>query len=328
LDGPLVTFEFATISGVRLGFGYNYSVRMPQLNELYQFPFITDAATNNAKNDPMAVLTAMVGSANPFVFPKEGSCWFCAGMTIKAFDVLSITAVLMIDVDSGKENSKDEGVVIALLGDGIFQMPPEAPPEITLFYIELIVSVELNFVSGYIAANAVLAPASHVYVPMARLVGGASFYSWFGKNSHAGEWVISIGGFPRGYSRPGYYPNPDRVGLNFTLGDCIQVIGTGYLAVTPKCAMAGGSLHMSMSVGPVSAYFDVVFDAFINFKPFYFKAYVSLSVGIECDIGKCLYLLLRLSSLMRQISCLFIFIFRSTWVPISPYGARMNLVGM
>lgn len=192
----------------------------------------------------------------------------------------------MMDIDTGKSDPNDAGITIALLGDGIFQMPPEANPELTLFYVELIVSVELNFVSGYIAANAVLAPASHVYVPMAHLVGGASFYSWFGNNSHAGDWVISIGGFPRGYAVPAHYPNPDRIGLNFTLGDCIQVLGEAYLAVTPKCAMVGGRLHMALDVGPVSAYVDVVFDAFLNFKPFYFKARLAVSVGVECSIGK------------------------------------------
>lgn len=285
LDGPLVELEFATISGVRLGFGYNYAVRMPELNELHRFPFISDEAAKKSGNDPLAVLNAMTGEAKPFVYAKDGACWFCAGMTISAFESLTLTAVLMFNLDTGKDDPNEAGVTIGMLADGIFQMPPELTPELTLFYIEIIVSVELNFVSGYIAANAVLAPASHVYVPQARLQGGASFYTWFGKNSHAGDWVVSIGGFPRGYNRPAHYPNPDRVGLNFTLGDMIQVIGVGYLAITPKCVMVGGSLHMSLSVGPVSAYVDVVFDAFVNFKPFHFRAYVSLSVGVECNIG-------------------------------------------
>jgi hypothetical protein len=286
LDGPLIELAFATISGVRLGFGYNYAVRPPQLDELYKFPFISDSASAGSGNDPMKVLDSMCGGDKPFVYPKEGACWFCAGMTITAFDLLTLTAVLMVNIDSGKTNASDKGVIITMLADGIFQMEPKALPDSSLFYIEIIVSVEMNFISGYIAANAVLAPASHVYVPMARLTGGASFYTWFGQNSHAGDWVVSVGGYSRGYNRPSHYPNPDRIGLNFTLGDNIQVIGTMYLAVTPKCAMAGGSLHMSLSVGPVSAYCDVMLDAFINFKPFHFRATISLSVGVECDIGK------------------------------------------
>lgn len=93
--------EFATISGVRLGFGYNYSVRMPTIDELHEFPFITDAATANAGNDPYLVLKAMVGSKKPFVFPKEGSYWFCAGMTISAFDVRNFIFFLLYPEATG-----------------------------------------------------------------------------------------------------------------------------------------------------------------------------------------------------------------------------------
>ncbi len=250
LDGPLIELEFATISGVRLGFGYNYAIRMPSLSELYSFPFINDSASAGSGADPLKVLDAMVLNDPHFVYPKEGSCWFCAGMTIKAFDLLTLTAVLLFDITT---SGSDAGVLIALIADGVFQMEPRAKPDYSLFYIEVVLSVELNFGAGYIAANAVMAPASHVYVPQAHLTGSASFYTWFGSNSHAGDWVVSVGGYARGYAPPAHYPSPDRVGLNFIVGDMIHVVGEGYLAITPKCAMAGGLLHMSLSVGPVDA---------------------------------------------------------------------------
>lgn len=286
LDGPLIELEFATISGVRIGFGYNYAVRMPELNELYDFPFIND--TGAAGNvDPLDVLNKMVGAAAPpaFVYPKLGSSWFCAGMTITAFDVLTLTAVLIADIDSGASSPADAGIVIAILADGVLQMEPLVSADLSLFYIELVVKIELNFVHGYIAAEAALAPRSHVYVPAAQLQGSAAFYSWFGQNPHAGDWVVSVGGYTRSYAPPAWYPAPDRISLNFTVGDMIHVVGDGYMAVTPKCAMAGGSLHMTLSVGPVSAFVDIVLDAYINFKPFHFHAEMSISVGVECDIG-------------------------------------------
>ncbi|KAF1950575.1 hypothetical protein CC80DRAFT_577198 [Byssothecium circinans] len=285
LDGPLVELEFATISGVRIGFGHNYAVRMPQIDELYKFPLICDTGASGNGNDPMKVLDAMVTAEPHFVYPKDGSDWFAAGMTITAFDVLTLTAVLVIDIDSGKTKSKDKGVILTLLADGVLQMEPGARSDLTLFYVEIVVSFEMNFVAGYIAANATLTPASHVYVPQAHLTGGASFYTWFGQNSHAGDWVVTLGGYARGYDPPAHYPRPNRIGLNFTVGDNIHITGSLYVAVTPKCAMAGGSLNMSLSVGPVSAWCDVMLDAFINFKPFHFRAQISLSVGVECDIG-------------------------------------------
>jgi len=82
---------------------------------------------------------------------------FGKGMTLTCFDCITLTAVLMFDIET---RSDQNGVVIALLADGVFQMEPLAPPEATLFYVELLIKVELNFIEGYIAADAALSPAS------------------------------------------------------------------------------------------------------------------------------------------------------------------------
>ena len=78
LDGPLVTLEFATISGVRVGFGFNSEVYLPSAEMLYTFPFINDAGAAGAGTDPMLVLNGMVGGNPAYVYTKEGACWFCA----------------------------------------------------------------------------------------------------------------------------------------------------------------------------------------------------------------------------------------------------------
>lgn len=95
------------------------------------------------------------------------------GMTITAFDCLTLTTVALFEIDT---DAAHRGVIVTLFADGVFQMEPVADPDMTLFYVEIIVSVEMNFIEGYIAANAALAPKSHVYVPQAHLSGGASFY--------------------------------------------------------------------------------------------------------------------------------------------------------
>ncbi|KAH8654008.1 hypothetical protein BGZ60DRAFT_159118 [Tricladium varicosporioides] len=284
LDGPLVELEFATISGVRLGFGYNSLVHLPKADKLYTFPLISNDAAAGG-DDPRKILDAFkVGDPPnpPYVETKEGGVWFAAGMTITCFDCITLTAVLMFEIET---KSDQNGVIIALLADGIFQMEPLMPSDLCLFYVEVLIKVELNFIEGYIAADAALSPASHVYVPQAHLTGSGSFYTFFPPNSHAGDFVVTIGGYHRAYIPPSHYPqNEQRLGLNFVVGNAIHVVGGAYVAVTPKCAMAGGSLHISLDVGPVSAYADIALDVFINFKPFYFIAEIRLSVGVECDI--------------------------------------------
>ena len=75
LNGPLFSLGFATVSGVRLGFGYNSVVRSPTMNQLPQFPFLTGDSEDGAGNDPLKILTSMTGGAQPWVSPQEDAYW-------------------------------------------------------------------------------------------------------------------------------------------------------------------------------------------------------------------------------------------------------------
>jgi hypothetical protein len=91
--------------------------------------------------------------------------------------------------------------------------------------------------------------------------------------------------FHRAYTPPPWYPVPDRLGISFTLRDMINVTGTAYFAITPKCVMGGGALHLGLDVGPVSAWLDIILDVFIQFKPFHYMADLSVSVGCAIAIN-------------------------------------------
>ena len=49
--------------------------------------------------------------------------------------------------------------------------------------------------------------------------------------------------------------------------------------------MGGGSLHLGLDVGPVSAWLDILLDVFIQFKPFHYTADLSVSVGCAISIN-------------------------------------------
>lgn len=167
----LVTLEFATISGVRLGFGFNSMVRSPSINELADFPFIKTSGAAGASNNPMAILQSM----DPlWVQPKQDSYWLAAGMTITAFDVVAITAVAVFAF-------RDAGVVISIFADAVAQMPPDVRDTTKmLLYVEMGLVAELNFIDGYFRVEASLAPTSFLLVPECHLTGGFALAYWFG----------------------------------------------------------------------------------------------------------------------------------------------------
>ncbi len=169
LDGPLVTLEFATISNVRLGFGYNSIVRAPANDELTVFPFISDSGVDGAGNDPLMVLKSMAESKDSkpaWVSPKEDSYWFALGMSISAAEILQITAVAMLGF-------RDSGIVVSIYADGIAQLPAQkVPPSESIVYIEIGMVAEMNFIEGYFRVEASLAPTSFIYVPQCNVYGG------------------------------------------------------------------------------------------------------------------------------------------------------------
>jgi uncharacterized protein DUF6603 len=106
LNGPLFSLGFATVSGVRMGFGYNSVVRSPTMAELPNFPFLDGSAENGAGNDPLKILNAMTGSGSgkPWVAPQEDAYWgavvrlslplACSKLIYKGFDIDSLWYVV------------------------------------------------------------------------------------------------------------------------------------------------------------------------------------------------------------------------------------------
>jgi hypothetical protein len=109
------------------------------------------------------------------------------GLTLTAFGILSVTAVLMLGFH-------DSGVVISIFADGIAQMPPDVDADATLFYVEIYMLAELDTVEGYFTVQASLAPSSHVLVSSCRLTGGFALVNWFDPNAHTGDFVFTVGG--------------------------------------------------------------------------------------------------------------------------------------
>ncbi|KIV76927.1 hypothetical protein PV11_08776 [Exophiala sideris] len=276
LDGPIITLEFATITGIRLGFGYNSLVTSPTVNQLTDFPFINDKKSSG--NNPLDIVKNMTQTGPPWVAPKPDSYWFAAGLTLTAFDILTVTALAMLAF-------RNNGVSISLYADAVAQMPADATSTSDMIiYVEIGLVAEMNTVDGYFQAQASLAPTSFLLTEKCHLYGGFAMAYWFGSNPHAGDWVFSAGGYHPAYQKPEWYPTVQRLGISWNPGACMAVTGEVYFAVTPKVVMGGASIHVTLSIGPVSAWLDASFDCLINFHPLHYQADFHIGVGVSCDI--------------------------------------------
>lgn len=86
LDGPLVNVGFAEIVGIRAGFGYNTSLRYPDLTTISQFPF-TNTIQAAETGDPLTLLSSFLAppSGQPWITPTPGPIWIAAGLEVRLF---------------------------------------------------------------------------------------------------------------------------------------------------------------------------------------------------------------------------------------------------
>ena len=166
LNGPLIELEFATLGGISLGFGYNSNIRFPSIEEVPNFPFISNSA-GGAGADPLDVMQKL-SSTDPntgVVTPMDGSYWLAAGLEGKAFEILDVSAVIVIEFNPY--------VNLGIFARAAAQMPPEPTPRIACFtYVELGIAASCDFHNGALIIEAQLSPNSFVMNPLCHLTGG------------------------------------------------------------------------------------------------------------------------------------------------------------
>ncbi|RYP91655.1 hypothetical protein DL770_002221 [Monosporascus sp. CRB-9-2] len=279
LNGPLVTLAFAEINSLCGGFGYNSSVRLPTVDEVYEFPFIASSGLSGSDN-AMRVLEKLVDPGPSGWFkPLDKTYWLAVGLGVGAFQMLAIDAVVVVQF----------GSAIKL---GIFAVATADVPTLAssfkLAHVELGISAVADFDYGTLKIDAQLSPRSYILDPNCHLTGGFGLYYWFdaphADQSIVGQFVFTLGGYHQTFNVPVGYPNPPRLGISWNLGGGLTISGEAYFAITPKACMAGGRLHAAFSAGPLGAWFDAFADFLINYKPFYFNMQAGLSVGVGFSI--------------------------------------------
>ncbi|KAH8689866.1 hypothetical protein BGW36DRAFT_465854 [Talaromyces proteolyticus] len=255
LQGPLITFQFATIEGVCGGFGYNSNLTFPTPQNVKQFPLISDSGSAPSPDGgPNQIMEQLLSTR--WFFPRKESFWVAAGLTVKAFEILSVQAVLVIQWNPEVE--------IGIFGLAVASIPGGKTTK-RFAHVELGVTATLSFRTGVMKIEGELTPASFILDPSCHLQGGFALYTWFDSRDDQSVKVSQ----------------PPRLGISWQFGNAISISGQAYFAITPKACMGGGRLDVALSLNPLFAYFNAFVDFLINFKPFSFIAEGGLTVGVR-----------------------------------------------
>lgn len=274
------------VTGIAGGFGYNRELKLPTIKDVPNYPFVKAAIALSPKpgnekspfSDPTNVQNCM-GVMDQYLAVQDGESWLAAGLSFTLCEL--VNGFLLLNVAWGVDFK------IALIGVATYQQPPAIPgeeEEPAIVYAQLALEVVLAPESGVFSIDATLTSASFVIDPRCHLTGGFGFYIWYGNSSHAGEFVLTLGGYNSDYSRPSYYPQEDRLGFNWRVNSCLSMIGGAYLALTPSALMLGGSLNANWQSGIIRASFKLNMDCLVVWKPLHYDFDAGIHVTASTQI--------------------------------------------
>jgi hypothetical protein len=276
IGGPPAFF----ITGFMGGFGYNSQITVPPVEEISTFPFIAgldNPALFGSQPTPMSVMKVLAGDGTKpaVVTPTVGANWIAAGILFRSFELVLGRALLVVEFGHDFQ--------VSLLGLATASLPQGATTDAYAF-VELQLEVIFRPSAGYFGLTASLTNSSFVITKDCHLTGGFAFCLWFGPNEHAGDFVVTVGGYHPAFTKPAWYPTVAPVGFNWQVSSSVTIKGGAYFALTPSAIMAGGGLEVLFHSGAVKAWFTAYANILIMWKPFHFEADVGISLGAEVTV--------------------------------------------
>lgn len=278
IDVPLGGPPYLYVTGLAGGFGINNSLVLPTLDELPTYillPNNAPAPAGTAQNTVATILPQM----QKYFLAEPGQYWVAAGIQFTSFEM--IEAFALVTVSFGVDFQ------VGVLGSCAMSFPSKelssGSSSATIAYIEIDLIASFTPSTGLLAVAGKLSPASYLFGDFCRLTGGFAFYVWF-DGPHAGDFVVTLGGYHPDFVPPSWYPTVPRLGIDFALGP-LQVTGGSYFALTPAMLMAGTSLTATWKVTGIKAWFTIGADFLIAWAPFHYEADVYVSIGCSVDLG-------------------------------------------
>src|SRR6202521_624599 len=263
LGGP----PFFFVTGLSAGFGYNRSLRIPTQNEVPSFPLLAGIGDPTQIGGKNAKPADALAKLSDWIAPAQGVDWFAAGGPFTSFELVKsnvvVTAIVTGDFQA------------AILGVSRIKLGQSGPQ---FAYAELGLSVVVHPSAGFLGISAVLSPNSYILTQDCHLTGGFAFWIWYSA-CHAGDFVVTLGGYHPAFEKPAHYPDEPRLGFSWQVDSNITIQGDSYFALTQSCAMGGGSLDVEFHSGDLRAWFRAHADFLFTWKPFYFIGDIGISIG-------------------------------------------------
>lgn len=300
---------FMQVTGISAGFGFNRTIKVPDLAKIKNFPLVS--AVVNKKNGQETDPARLLQSVKEYIPAATGELFMAFGIKFNSFKMLDSFALLLLRLGSKTK--------LDILGVSKLRIPSQAPRP--LAEVELVIKASYDFEEKNLKVRGELTKGSYVLSRQCRLSGGFAFFSWF-EGRHAGDVVFTMGGYHPDFKIPSHYPKVPRLGFHWQLAPQLSVKGSMYYAMVPGALMVGGrmeavfeyekSVSFDLEVlgvelagvklyGKIKAWLIIGADFLIAWEPYHYDARLYLNVGISVTFRGEVYVNLIVTTVRKSV---------------------------
>jgi len=270
LGGPPAFF----VTGLAAGFGYNRTLKAPNIDNVADFPLVKLAVGSDDLGKDLLTVLKDLGEYIP---PSPGEMFLAIGIKFTSFKIIDAFVLLIVKFGRRLE--------IYILGLAHLIAPPQIAENIPIL-AEAKLAIKATYIpdEGFLAIEARLTEGSYILAKNCKLSGGFAFYTWF-SGEHQGDFVLTLGGYHPLFKIPAHYPQVAPVQISWKLNDYLSLQGSIYFALLPSNLMVGGIMEAAFSKGNVVAWFKIEVHFIVAWQPFYYVADVSLELRVLMRIN-------------------------------------------
>ena len=285
LNYPIGGPSFFFVTGLAAGFGVNRELRMPEIEQVRDFPMIKlalDASEGKEvkpHGDRRDFITGIISSLHEYVPPRLGAYFLAVGIRFTSFKLLD--SFILLSVSFGKHFSIDALGISTLVAPAPVPGQKPVPP---LVFVEMALAASFRPEEGFLGVRAQLTEKSFLFSKDCHLRGGFAFYTWFDPSEHAGDFVLTLGGYHPSFKAPDHYPQVPRLGYSWQVTSELVIKGEFYFALTASALMAGGHYNATYESGDVKAWFDASANFIVSWQPYFYAVDFHLDMGVDVTI--------------------------------------------
>ena len=270
---------FFFVTGLAGGFGYNFGLIVPPLEELVEFPLVDEAIQGKGQIDPAetaAIIAEELEALKSYMPPEIGAGFGSVGVKFTCFKIIDGYGSITIAIGSSDFE-------LDLLGIATIMLPTTVETRFEpLAVAEKVLQARFNPCQGVLLIRGQLTPSSYIFSRNCHLTGGFAYGLWF-LGERAGDFVITQGGYHPLFNLDGRYPDVPRLGFSWQIDNNAFTTAQTYFALCGSGVMAGGLFAIAFKAGSLWAEFDAGVNFLLGWKPYHYD--ISLHLHIRAGIG-------------------------------------------